>query len=96
MSSDNGIYILVTMGSEYRVAHLQAVETVSWDNEISNYTRDDSIRIKNARMMWPKKPIFPDEKSALEEAARIHKEVTNSCGFVPEYGISFVNIDMVY
>jgi len=33
MSADNGIYILETLGSEFRVAHLQAIENIYWDDD---------------------------------------------------------------
>ena len=63
MSADNGIYILKTQGycsihdgydehsSEFRIAHLQAVENVNWDHDGNDYTDDPDVMIHNARQM---------------------------------------------
>lgn len=34
MSADNGIYILETIGPEYRVAHLQAIDNLEYDDSM--------------------------------------------------------------
>lgn len=110
MSADNGIYILQTKRKshdctncwEYRVAELQAVENVDWDENLPNtyhglgdYTEDDNVRIKNAREMWKDCKVFNTEAEALVEAKRLYDKNMEDIGVV-EYGISFVTIDRVF
>ena len=97
MSADNGIYILETKHPknpnkyEYRVAHLQAVDNVDWDENLKKYTDDPDIIIKNARNMWGGCHVFTSKTKALEAAAKIEQETT-----ILEYGISFIRIDRVF
>ena len=97
MSADNGIYILQTKHPknsskyEYRVAHLQAVDNVSWDNDIGRPTTDEDIIIKNAREMWGGCHVFTSKAKALLKAAEMEQETA-----ILEYGISFIRIDRVF
>lgn len=94
MSADNGIYILKTPkndGFEYRVEHLQSIENLDWDENICGYTREDNIRIINAREMFSDAKVFDNEKDALQFAADLHKEL----GWT-EYGICFLEIDLEF
>ncbi len=108
MSADNGIYILETpvigeapngelveIVTEYRVAHLQAVENYAWDSAHGEETGDPDIQIANAREMWPKEPIFYTRAEALAEADRVYQKVMADIGIL-EYGISWVRISRSY
>jgi len=91
MSADNGIYILTTLKDdsiEYRVAHLQAVDNIYWDDKIKKETFDDDVMIKNAREMWIDFKYFKSKKKAIDYAIKLHDKI----GYV-EYGISFIEID---
>lgn len=108
MSADNGIYILVTAGSEegvreYRVAHAQAIENLSWQPDImpdtpavscqDEYCEDDhhdveaGINSEYARMLFGKSTVFTDRASALGAAADMYELMD---GYV-EYGICFLD-----
>ena len=95
MSADNGIYILETEGPEFRVAHLQAVENVDWDESKGKQTDNPDVQIKNAREMWANSKVFYSKDAALSEAAQILKDLSKN-GFPCEYGISFVEIPRVF
>lgn len=86
MSADNGIYILETSGPEYRVAHLQAVDNISWDAENSCSTANQDIIIMNARRMWRNAAVHTSRQTALMEADKMARDCP-----VLEYGISFCN-----
>jgi len=91
MSSDNGIYILKTPkgdGFEYRVAHLQCIENVEWDEEAGCCSEDPDIQIKNARYMWDGCKVFVQETDALSFALKLESGLT-----ILEYGISSIDID---
>jgi len=91
MSADNGIYILSTLkgrGYEYRVAHLQAVENVDWDDKTKDYTKKDDVRIVNARGMWDGCKVFTNEDTAHELAHDLAEDCT-----ILEYGICSVHIN---
>lgn len=94
MSSDNGIYILVTPkadGLEYRIAHQMAVENYQWDDTKMDYTEVPDVQIINARRMWKNCKVYTDEAEAYGEAVRLYKEI----GYT-EYGIQFINIDVEF
>ncbi len=96
MSADNGVYILKTKGNprrlnsnihEYRVAHLQAIDNIDWDDKLGKPSRDHDVQIVNAREMWKGCKVFTDAKEALDEALKIDRE----CVYV-EYGICEIEI----
>ena len=91
MSADNGIYILWTPGpyetTEFRVAHLQAIDNLDWDVKTNELTIDEDVRIVNAREMWGDAPVFNTRIEALEYAADRLEEHP-----ICEYGISFIHI----
>jgi hypothetical protein len=100
MSADNGIYILRTLkkdcpeGSldpyEYRVAHLQAIENVDWDETTGGYTEDPDVRIKNAREMWARCNVV--SKKEVDQKA---DELERKYGWT-EYGIAYITIERVF
>ena len=91
MSADNGIYILRTLKGddfEYRVAHLQGIENLEWDEVGGGYTDNQDVHIKNARRMWSDCEVFAHETEALAFALKMEK-----CLDILEYGISSIDID---
>ncbi len=102
MSSDNGVYCLKTPkgdGFEFRVAELQGIDTIEWDEEAINpnngtkgwYNGDPSNTIKGAREYFKNAALFTIEKEALEEAFKIHHHT----GYT-EYGICFLEIPIEF
>lgn len=97
MSADNGIFTIKTLkgnGFEFRVAHIQGFNNIEWSDTEPNpnggfgwYTQDPDTLIKNAREMYKDTKPLTDEKDALEEAYKLHKEV----GYT-EYGICLLEI----
>lgn len=97
MSADNGVYILETISpkdsskKEWRVAHLQAVEDINWDDNAKISTSNQDIMIKNAREMWARSPIFETKASALIAADTIESKLP-----ICEYGICTIRIERVF
>jgi len=102
VSSDNGLYILVTEvpefssmrgdGKEYRVAYHMAVENYQWDDNKKDYSNDPDTLIKNAREMWKDAKVLHTRKEALLEADRQYQEFMKDDFAILEYGISFIEI----
>jgi len=98
MSADNGIYILKTPvssyssmqgdGFEYRVAHMQAAENLSWDDKKHCHTENLNVRIKNAREMWEGEDMFHSEEEARKAAIALAETIS----FL-EYGICLIEIN---
>jgi hypothetical protein len=86
MSADNGIYILETLGPEYRVKELMAIDNLNWDHKNGEPTNDADIMIKNARQMWKDCVVLVNKTEALEVASEIEAD-----GYF-EYGICFIRI----
>lgn len=79
MSADNGIYILVTKGPEYRVIHTQSIDDIYWDAPIGDWNEGIiKDRFDNAE-------VFNTEKAAWEEADEMAKSYD-----ILEYGISMI------
>ena len=91
MSADNGIYILWTPGlydtTEFRVAHLAAIDNLDWDESTRELTTNDDVRMKNAREMWGGAKMFTSRVEALDYAADMLEDYP-----ICEYGISFIHI----
>jgi hypothetical protein len=87
MSADNGVYILVTTtgdGSEYRVAHAQAIENIYWNDDIKDFGEKPNFfeiwrYFKGAQ-------VLDDERDALEVAAELLRKQ-----HVCEYGIEMID-----
>jgi hypothetical protein len=95
MSADTGVYVLKTITRnpeifEYRVACLQAVDNVSWDDNQKCQTNDPDVMIKNARKMWLGH-FTSNEDTAMKWALEIQKDY----GWT-EYGICMIEIDRVF
>lgn len=96
MSADNGIYMLKTLGPEFRVKELSAVDNLEWDDTIENehgevtggYSNDPDIHIKNAREMWYKCKVFNDENKAYNYALKLLDDNPYT-----EYGLCRIDID---
>lgn len=93
MSADNGIYILETIGPEYRVAHLQAIDNLAYDESAPKgseryNSKNPDVLIKNARKMWQNCQVFTSEERAMKSAMEMLKDCC-----VCEYGICYIKID---
>lgn len=87
MSADNGIYILETEGPEFRVAHLQAVDNLEWDDETSSPSDNPDVWIKNAREMWRASAVYSNADDAYRRARDLLKKHEWT-----EYGICEIRI----
>ena len=88
MSADNGIYILQTDGPEFRVQHCMAIENINWNDDAGDYTEDQDVWIKNARVIFKNAPVFTDEDKAAAFAVKCSKEYS-----ILEYGVQPIKID---
>jgi len=77
MSADNGIYIIKTVGPEWRVEEMSAIENL-WYPDNSTQTV-----IKNAREMFADAKVFKSRAEALEYAHDLARDFA-----VLEYGVS--------
>lgn len=84
MSADNGIYILVTAGPEYRVAHHQNIEEIYGNFNDDTYTWDGDEY--NMWLYFHKADMF----SNLEEALDFAADMSYDYDFL-EYGICVIN-----
>lgn len=88
MSSDNGVYILVTTtgaGSEYRVIHAQAIENIYWDDEIKGFGEKPNLfevwrYFRNAE-------VYGEKDEALKYASDLFKQQQ-----ICEYGIEIIDV----
>lgn len=66
MSADNGIYILVTMGPEYRVAYHQNIDAIygNFSDESFQWQGDPQSMIE----YFQDAPVFKDLENALDRA----------------------------
>lgn len=91
MSADNGIYVLETKGPEFRVAHLQAIDNLTWDDEKKDHNNDPDVAIKNARSMFGRAKKFKDKESAILYAHKQAEEIVEDGPL--EYGVCSISID---
>lgn len=80
MSADNGIYILVTKGPEYRVSHAQAIDNIHYNED-----SDHDPEFFNSDIVYDyfgECQVFTNEDDALKEATRLEEDI----GWT-EYGI---------
>ena len=94
MSADNGIYILETIGPEYRVIHTQNIEDLDYDRDCNSFTTNDNVRIINAREVWKDSNfVHKTSDDAMKEAGQIYKEIIDGPCPILEYGISIIKIN---
>lgn len=84
MSADNGIYILKTIGPEWRVVEKQNIEDIYY-NETQRKYEDIPIE-ENCREYWFNTPVFLTLDSALEHAHFLLEQC-----YICEYGICVIN-----
>lgn len=94
MSADNGIYILKTK-DQYRVAHLQAIDNVSWSIIDKNWQNNDSVRVKcvptRVVEMWGNCKFTRSKEKALRLA---HKWASSLP--ICEYGVNIITYDKTW
>lgn len=83
MSADNGTYILQTYGPEYRVAHVQGIDSIyeSWNPQDNTW---------NPSSKWVEE-YFNQSKvyTSLEEAWDVATDIDNSIAY-SEYGACLI------
>ena len=82
MSADNGIYILVTKGPEYRVAHAQAIEDIHFGVRNPDYEWNEKSIVEK----FGKVAVSSNKAEALDIALKMSKQCS-----VLEYGISWID-----
>ncbi len=94
MSADNGIYILKTK-DQYRVAHLQAIDNVSWSIIDGNWQNEKETRGKcvptRVIEMWGKCKYTRDENVAFKIA---HKWASSLP--ICEYGVNVITYNKTW
>lgn len=96
MSADNTVILLITKGrddwrgAEYRVAHVQAAENMTWE---ADYPSKDNPLFNREWVLdaFGRSRVFTDAADALGEAIRVEKQAD-----YVEYGIVFVIHPKVY
>ena len=83
MSADNGIYILKSYGSEYRVKHCQGIDNIygKFDDETFRWEGDEEMILE----YFADAPVY----STLEEALDKASEMEYDYDYL-EYGICVV------
>lgn len=94
MSADNGIYILKTR-DQYRVAHLQAIDNVSWSIIDGNWQNKKETRGKcvptRVVEMWGKCKYTRDESIALKIAHNWASSLP-----ICEYGVNIITYNKTW
>lgn len=94
MSADNGIYILKTK-DQYRVAHLQSIENVSWSAIDGDWQSQDKTRGKYVPTrvveMWGRCKYTRDENTAF----RIAHKWADSLP-ICEYGVNVITYNKTW
>jgi len=94
MSADNGVYILKTK-DQYRVAHLQAIDNVSWSIIDGDWQNEKRIRGKcvptRVVEMWGKCKYTRDESVALKIAHRWASSLP-----ICEYGVNIITYNKTW
>lgn len=94
MSADNGIYILKTK-DQYRVAHLQSIDNVSWSIIDGNWQNKEETRGKcvptRVIEMWGKCKYTRDENIAYRIA---HKWASSL--LICEYGVNVITYNKIW
>jgi hypothetical protein len=92
MSADNGIYILESDGPQFRVAEMQNIENLNWDDQKKRMTEEEVIILANARDMFKGAKVFDKQDEAMKEAITIYNDIIKSDFPVIEYGIVPIKI----
>lgn len=94
MSADNGVYILKTK-DQYRVAHLQAIDNVSWSIIDGDWQNEKRTRGKcvptRVVEMWGKCKYTRDESVALKIAHRWASSLP-----ICEYGVNIITYNKTW
>ena len=84
MSADNGVFVLVTSGPEYRVAYLQNIDAIYGNfNDTTGYWDGDNEKI---HQFFDDAPVFNDIDDALNKA----QEMADEYDYL-EYGVCIIN-----
>jgi hypothetical protein len=83
MSSDNGIFVLETMGPEFRVAHCQGIDNIygKFNDDTHHWDGDSEMILE----YFAEAPVFQDVETALDFAS----EMSYNYEYL-EYGICLI------
>ena len=90
MSADNGVYILKTK-DQYRVAHLHAIDNITWSVITGNETLTGGYVPTRVVEMWGECKYTRSRKTAYDIAHRMEMRLP-----VCEYGICMINLDKTW
>ena len=84
MSADNGVYILQTFGSEFRVKHCQGIDNIygKFNDETFHWDGDDEM----IREYFADAPVFNNLEEALDKAEELSYDIDYL-----EYGICVIS-----
>jgi hypothetical protein len=87
MSADNGVYILESVaadgGSEFRVAHAQAIENANYIPPGFSPDRDRQFwNLEYTWAIWHRSPVFQDKDTVMQRALEMEDELD-----ICEYGV---------
>lgn len=86
MSADNGIYILKTIGPEWRVVEKQNIEDIYYNEEKDEF---ETVPVeKSCRKYWDNAPVFFTRDSTLGHAYLLEEQC-----YVCEYGITIIDVN---
>lgn len=83
MSADNGVYILLTKGPEFRIAHTQAIDNVygEWNTESNTWQGDPDSLLS----LFGESKTYHNIEEAYDEAEVIERSVEFT-----EYGVCLI------
>lgn len=84
MSADNGIYILVTEGPEFRVAHCQAIENIEWQPNYHGLNKEEIL------VYFATCKVLNNLEDAFNYAKKLSEDY-----YVLEYGICILDHEEV-
>ena len=99
MSADNTIGILVTRnrkgeGLEFRVAHVQAIENLTWGPDYPSGP-NPALNREYARLLFGDAPYFTEEAAAWRYAFKLERKILADFGIL-EYGVKRLDFGQVF
>ena len=89
MSADNGIYILTTANTEFRVAECSAIEN------LYDYEDDPDYRQDYLQMNFGSSEVYYSIDDAYKKAKELYNDIITNGGYL-EYGINEVVMEIEF
>lgn len=74
----DGVYILETEGPEFRVAQIEDISKLCFNDSTKIYSTDPTLHLQNARGFWKGAPVFLTKESALKYSAKLQQEIKSN------------------